>query len=147
MKVNDIILQTGSLSSSVNDGSTNYTINFSDEAIISESISNDKIRWIFKYEGPTGMPSVEGMLMDAEPSELDDIVSSGGDCLVEIKYDKVIYEHSSSGSMGMLPEHMRNSEYDPATATGSLSASIEEVREYVNPTIRLVDGYCVIHKI
>lgn len=145
MKVNDIILQSGSLSSSLNDGQTSYTINFPEDSLITESISNDNIRWIFKYEGPTGMPSEEGMLMEIETSELDDIISSGGECSVEVKYEKIIYEHSSSGSMGYLPESMRNVEYDPITATGSFSASVEEVREYVNPTLRLVDGYCVIH--
>jgi hypothetical protein len=145
MKVNDIVLQSGSLSSSLDGGQTTYTINFPENSLINESISNDKIRWILKYEGPTGIPSEEGMLMEIESSDLTEIISSGGDCSVEVKYDKVIYAESSSGSMGYLPEHMRNVEYDPTTATGSFSASIEEVRDYVNPSLRLVDGYCVIH--
>lgn len=142
MKPKDIILQSGSLSSSLDGGETLYTITFPNDSLISESITNDKIRWIVKYEGPTGIPHPEGIIMDADNSDLDDIISNGGDCSVELQYEKIIYEHSSSGSMGIIPEHMRDVEYE---ATGSASASLEEIRDYVNPTLRLVDGYCVIH--
>lgn len=142
MKPKDIILQSGSLSSSLDGGETLYTITFPNDSLISESITNDKIRWIVKYEGPTGIPHPEGIIMDADNSDLDDIISNGGDCSVELQYEKIIYEHSSSGSLGYLPDYMREGEY---VATGSVSQSLEENREYLNSELRLLDGYCVIH--
>ena len=145
MKPKDIILQSGSLSSSLDGGETLYTITFPNDSLISESITNDKIRWVVKYEGPTGIPHPEGIIMDADNSDLDDIISNGGDCSVELQYEKIIYEHSSSGSLGYLPDYMQDGEYDPTLATGSASQSFEEDREYLNSELRLLDGYCVIH--
>jgi len=145
MNPKDIILQSGSLSSSLDGGQTSYTITFPEDSLISDSITNDKIRWIIKYEGPTGIPHPEGIIMDADDLDLDTIISNGGDCSVELQYEKIIYEESSSGSLGLLPPNMGGVEYDPFTATGSASASVEEERNYLNPELRLLDGYCVIH--
>ena len=137
MKVNDILLQSASLSSSMVDGVEAYTINLIDESFQTGSIDGSKIKWLMGYEHPsTGIHVPEGLLLEIEPSDISEILANSGSCYVESIVNKIHNPEDRDDSL-----IIENS--------GSIDSDVEDPnisKYYMSTDIRYVDGYCVIRK-
>ena len=137
MKVNDILLQSASLSSSIIDGVETYTINLIDESFQTGSIDGSKIKWLMGFEHPsTGIPSEEGLLLEIQPTDISEILANNGKCFVESMVETIITP--TSDDLNELDTTPIN---NPDEAIVKNTTSV-----YTELNVRYLDGYCIIHK-